>query len=566
MIARSKTTMVALIAATALSVTALASATASQADDRPERRDDTTTSRADLNLVFIIDGLRPDSISAAETPNLFRLREQGVNFTNSHAVVPTVTRVNSAVLGTGNQPGNNGIVGNQAYLPSVAADRPVDVGLASELLKLRTAEGRITLTQTLAERLQARGKRFVTLGSGTSGSSLLLNPTAPDGTGVMINTGSNDGPRAFPASVGTEVERRFGAPPTTPGTSKVDYVIKVLNEYVLTDLAPDVVMTWMTEPDGSQHANGTGSPEALKAIRNDDRNIGLVMEQLSQRGLAGRTNIMVVSDHGFSLTDGAANVEQELIAAGLKQSPTSTDVVVANTGSSALYVKDRDPARIEQISTFLLRRPDVDNVFTAAKRPRAGVYRTVKGSEESPKRLARGWVDGTSSLELIGHACPQRGADIVVTFPWTSKPNAFGVPGTATTSVGGTARTGPRTGIGSTHGSFSPFDVTNTFFGWGVDFKDGVTSPVPAGNVDVAPTLLALEGVSSRGTDGRVLAEALNDGPDPDEVTFERNDLVVSARDGSYRGQVTVSEVDGRRYIDQTRRLPADPSAATPVR
>ena len=57
--------------------------------------------KASLNLVLVIDGLRPDSITAQETPNLWRLREEGVNFPNGHAVFPTVTRANAAAMGTG---------------------------------------------------------------------------------------------------------------------------------------------------------------------------------------------------------------------------------------------------------------------------------------------------------------------------------------------------------------------------------------------------------------------------------------------------------------------------------
>src|SRR5258705_10626115 len=35
---------------------------------------------ATLNLVMVLDGLRPDSITADETPNLWRLRHEGVTF------------------------------------------------------------------------------------------------------------------------------------------------------------------------------------------------------------------------------------------------------------------------------------------------------------------------------------------------------------------------------------------------------------------------------------------------------------------------------------------------------
>ena len=57
--------------------------------------------KATLNLVLVLDGLRPDSITEQETPNLWRLREEGVNFPNGHAVFPTVTRANAAAIGTG---------------------------------------------------------------------------------------------------------------------------------------------------------------------------------------------------------------------------------------------------------------------------------------------------------------------------------------------------------------------------------------------------------------------------------------------------------------------------------
>src|SRR5262245_62463922 len=53
---------------------------------------------ATLNVVLVLDGLRPDSITADETPNLWRLRQEGVNFLNGHAVFPTVTRANATAM------------------------------------------------------------------------------------------------------------------------------------------------------------------------------------------------------------------------------------------------------------------------------------------------------------------------------------------------------------------------------------------------------------------------------------------------------------------------------------
>src|SRR6185436_7305888 len=74
---------------------------------------------ASLNIVLVMDGLRPDSITPDETPNLWRLRQEGVNFINGHSVFPTVTRVNATAIGTGMYPDRNGIFGNSLYVRAV---------------------------------------------------------------------------------------------------------------------------------------------------------------------------------------------------------------------------------------------------------------------------------------------------------------------------------------------------------------------------------------------------------------------------------------------------------------
>jgi len=76
----------------------------------------------------------------------------------------------------------------------------------------------------------------------------------------------------------------------------------------------------------------------------------------------------------------------------------------------------------------------------------------------------------------------------------------------------------------------------------------------PSGNVDVAPTILHLLGIEDRaGMDGRVLSEALLDGPDPDKVIVQTRTAVVEAAD--YRAALQVSEVEGRRYVDKSWKI-----------
>src|SRR6185295_1844596 len=125
--------------------------------------------KAALHLVFVIDGLRPDSITASETPALFRLRNEGVTFENSHSVFPTVTRVNSASLSTGMQPARHGIMGNQIYIPAVDPVKAFSNDDFLPLLKLGdVTDGRIVLTPSIAELMTETGHRYIAVSSGST--------------------------------------------------------------------------------------------------------------------------------------------------------------------------------------------------------------------------------------------------------------------------------------------------------------------------------------------------------------------------------------------------------------
>jgi arylsulfatase A-like enzyme len=138
-----------------------------------------------------------------------------------------------------------------------------------------------------------------------------------------------------------------------------------------------------------------------------------------------------------------------------------------------------------------------------------------------------------------------------VTFEWSSNKNVFGVEGTDTSLA---SETGPTTGNSSGHGSMSPWTVRNTWFAWGPDFKDAITDRVPASNVDIAPTILALQGLDASELDGRVLVEALEGGPDYEKLPFETKTYLTES--GDYRAVIQVTEVGHQRYIDKSWRLP----------
>jgi arylsulfatase A-like enzyme len=538
--------MVAALAAAAIGIAGGALAQGPVADTTAPAK----AGRATLNLVLVLDGLRPDAITPEETPNLWRLRQDGVNFPNSHAVFPTVTRVNATAIATGAYPARNGILGNRIYVRAVDPNFAFNNDDHRNLMRLdEVTGGRMVLVKSLGELLAERGKRLAAVSSGSTGSALLLNPRAPKGVGALINGYLEPGVRvAFPQAINDAVLQRFGAAPTKGGaTDSYDAAVAwtqgVLRDYVLPEWKPDVVINWLTEPDHIQHGVGAGSPQARASIRAVDAEAGRLLKRLEALGLAGSTNIIVVSDHGFGHGVFGVNLTAELIRAGLKASGTSDDVVVASSGQTMLlHVKDRDPALIRRLTGFLQVQDWIGVLFTAGQRG----AESVEGGEP-----------GTFALELIHLAHAERGPDIVVTFPWSSASNPFGVPGTDYTETG--RQTGPLTGPQGNHGSMSPWTVRNTFIAWGVDFKRGATIRTPVSNVDLTPTLLALLGLDRDPTlprfDGRAIIEAFADGPDQEQVLMRTTTHVTATPDGAYRVAIQVSEVGTQRYIDKSWRM-----------
>jgi arylsulfatase A-like enzyme len=76
---------------------------------------------------------------------------------------------------------------------------------------------------------------------------------------------------------------------------------------------------------------------------------------------------------------------------------------------------------------------------------------------------------------------------------------------------------------------------------------------VPTGNVDIAPTLLFLVGMKPAPTmTGRVIEEALRNGPPIASVHVDHGAETVKTPDGSYELTAHISKAAGHTYLDFT--------------
>src|SRR5262249_56408947 len=126
----------------------------------------------------------------------------------------------------------------------------------------------------------------------------------------------------------------LGPAPPRGASERFDAVVawtqRVLREYVLPELAPDVVINWLTEPDHSQHHLGVGSPSSREALASDDHEIARVLTTLDDLGLAASTDVLGGSDPGLTANVSGDDGPGALIAAGLKAPADSWVVVLAS--------------------------------------------------------------------------------------------------------------------------------------------------------------------------------------------------------------------------------------------
>ena len=132
-----------------------------------------------------------------------------------------------------------------------------------------------------------------------------------------------------------------------------------------------------------------------------------------------------------------------------------------------------------------------------------------------------------------------------MSFRWSSGPNDAGYDGYVYSTGVGPGR--------GQHGSMSKSELRAILFAAGPSFKVGAIVDTPTGNIDIAPTVLRILGVShDDGMEGRVLEEALANGPEIGAVEWstELHNTERRIGDKVYRQQIQISRVGETTYID----------------
>jgi Type I phosphodiesterase / nucleotide pyrophosphatase len=550
-------------------------------------------------LMMVWDGLRPDLVNARDTPNLFALEHEGVLFSHHHAIFPTITMVNAAALATGGQPDKAGIFDDWMYFrPALGAkaeselaklgqqlDTPIGLENSVHLAALNSAggfNGYLVGVEGVAQQIIRNGGYVAIIGK--QGPTFLFDDEAEHRT-------ANRSEYLFVADDLTRPEMPGvldAKLPMVPGDlSSIGDRDKWFARLVISRALPAaraaslrghpaLIIFWQHNPDLVEHIAGLGTQPTLNALHQCDANLSGIRTALARDGIAHRTDLMVVSDHGIATIRMSISLSDLLVSAGIKKSSSSTDVVVArNGGNDLVYLspeayesEEAQRARLARIVDFAKAQEWCGPIFSKKAAP--------QGSATN-RQNHLGWIPGTFAQETLGLYNSRRSPDLIISLreipdldnrELTGPANPAFVIGSAGQAVrknasfplirpvAGAVYSDSKslsTGQGM-HGAAGAHELEAFCAAYGPDFRRHFVDSAPSGNIDVASTVRRIFNLSApAGATGRVLREALNPA---ERVTALAQQQVLT----SYlvlQGQEVVTKLrltqyEGRDYLDDS--------------
>ena len=555
-------------------------------------------------IIFVADGLRYGSVEPGNMPNMARLKRDGVDFTNSHSLYPTVTTVNASAIATGHGIGDTGDFGNTLYVgtPMVSL-KGLTLGFLENdtvLDEMNQKFGGNYLDETTLL-AAARAKGWQTAVVGKEGPARIQDSTADaDGGQTLIlddSTGHEGGlglPNWFTANVRQAFVGNDAPKTSVPNIEQEVWMMKATTRIVLPHFQsagkPFALLFWSRDPDASQHGTrdslgemvpGINGPSGLAGTRDADTMLGELLAYLKASGLDKTTDVFVTADHGFttinhtSATSSSAHFNPSAPLVDLPSGFLAIDLA-ASLGMPLRAPGDTGPpldfsngAALPGGSGVLGNDPRHPDMVVASNGGSDLIYLpSMNAKDPAPaKAMAADIVKFLATQDYVSGIFVN---DRLGKFPGALSMSDVGLMGAARTPqpaiyvnfrsfssgcanelqcVVAVMDTPLATGQGN-HGSFSRGETRNFMAAIGPDFKSGYADPTPISNADIAPTLAHLMGfeMPAKGVlKGRVIDEALAGGAD----TPFRREVMKSAP--GLNGVQTILDyetVGTERYLD----------------
>jgi hypothetical protein len=549
-------------------------------------------------LLMVWDGLRPDLVDQHETPNLFALAREGVLFEHHHSVFPSITMVNAAALSTGAPPGTAGIFGDSIYFMPVLGAKAVEaIPMLGERLEASLSienshtlaalngsggfDGYLLGVEGVAQQVERDGGYVAIIGR--QGPTFLFDEQVASRPAKPANFLFVSDDMASPRLSGSELA---GKPPIHVGDldSVADrdhwFARLVVNRALPAARSASahghsaLIVFWQHNPDFVQHVAGLGTQPALNALRRADADLARICAVIGKLGIAHRTDLMIVSDHGFATIRVEVSLADLLVTAGIKKSRFSDDIVIAqNGGEDLVYLSSSAFTSKEARRATLARIVD----FAEAQEWCGPIFSREPAPDIAPANRPNypGWIPGTFAQQALALYNPGRSPDLIISFRelpdvdnrgLTGPGNpafALGLHGQVTSKnvsfrlvrpIDGVVYSDANsfsTGMGM-HGAAGARELHSFAAALGPDFRRHFSDSAPTGNTDVAPTIRKILDLSTpAGAAGRVMQEALSRGRVKPDSAYEQtltSYLVLQGQEVVTTLHLT--QFEGHNYLD----------------
>ena len=259
-----------------------------------------------------------------------------------------------------------------------------------------------------------------------------------------------------------------------------DHVWTKAAAHILKRHRPNLLLFHLLNLDSTQHRYAPRTPAAMTAMAHLDTQVATILETLDETGLAPRTTVFVVSDHGFKtvkrqIRPNAAFQKAGLLAVEGAKVVRAQAYSVPEGGTAMVYVTVPDPssAILERVRRTLQGIEGIDKIVEPSDYASYGLPNPVDNEQMGALFLTA--KDGYAFTAAAGD-------EVVVDAPAGSL-GAHGYVGT------------------------DP-DIRAMFIASGRGIKRGVRLDV-IDAVDIAPTAARLLGVELPNVDGKVLRDIL---------------------------------------------------------
>ena len=455
-------------------------------------------------MIIVFDGLRPDFVHSELMPSLYEYaKNKAFEFRESSTVFPSVTRVATTSLITGNYPRKHGIINNAFLQPNIFPNRVFDTSSFKmlEIAKKKYANGLIT-TKTLGEYLSESGKKFFSIHCGSPGASYLCNHKARE---LQHHAFSIHGPEASLTPQIYDIikdNHSLNGLGKIPKINEVALSVDILLDTVFPIYNPDVSLVWFPEPDTSFHYKQIGSPGSKIALKNCDLQFSRILNWVEDQADKENILLLVLSDHGQITVKSELDITNLLASIGIKavEDPSlSSDCYFTKGSVGELRFKNKDAGLIAAAKEAL--------------KEVSGFLTFCSNNFQHPNDELN-FDDVCISHERMG--------ELLYICDSDDDLNDFGYSGTG-------SFTGGLQIPGGYHGGLNKKEMKNLFLMSGPGILKSV-SDKSAGIVDVTPTILNCLGLQpSSLMDGRFLGEAFGQlvGEETKkEISFEKGTLI----------------------------------------